>query len=149
MWSLLEECLARFLRSPVRGRSSISLLVSNRSSRTGSILSCSSTTPLRTHAHLERRRDHTGVTKHQRKEGARLAWAGTYPRLSCRDVLQRPDGSLPTRGVAVAALEDELVQRHRLRVPEPVRPLGLARHLGQDGEVLVALPWGGQEVRSW
>lgn len=53
MWSLLEQCLARFLSRPVRGFSSMSSLVSNRSSRMGSILSCSSTTPPRTDAHLD------------------------------------------------------------------------------------------------
>lgn len=53
MWSLLEQCLARFLSRPVRGLSSVSLLVSKRSNRMGSILSCSSTTPLSTDAHLD------------------------------------------------------------------------------------------------
>lgn len=54
MWSLLGQCLARFLSRPVRGLSSTSLLVSSRSSRTGSILSCSVTTPLSTDGHWHR-----------------------------------------------------------------------------------------------
>lgn len=53
-WSLLEECLARFLSRPVRSLSSMSLSVPNRSSRMGSILSCSSTTPLSTDDHWQR-----------------------------------------------------------------------------------------------
>lgn len=61
MWSLLEECLARFLRRPVRGFSSMSLLVSNRSSRMGSILSCSITTPLSTDDHWQRGAEITWV----------------------------------------------------------------------------------------
>lgn len=127
MWSLLEECLARFLRRPVRGRSSISLLVSKRSSRMGSILSCSNTTPLRTDAHLERGGKATQALSNTTLK-REFTCVRTYPCLSCSDVLQGSYSSLTTCRVAVAALEDELIQSHHLRVPEPIRPLRLARH---------------------
>lgn len=74
----------------------------------------------------------------------------TYPRLSCSDVLQGSYSSLPTRRVAVAALQDELIQSHHLRVPEPIRPLRLARHFRQYGQTLVTLPWERTTaVNSW
>lgn len=51
MLFLLVLFLARFLSRPVKGLSSMSLLVSRRSSRMGSILSCSIATLLSTDAH--------------------------------------------------------------------------------------------------
>lgn len=54
----------------------------------------------------------------------------THPGLSRGDVLQSSHSSLAPGTVAVAALEDQLIQPHHLGVPKPLSPLRLARHFG-------------------
>lgn len=146
MWSLLEQCLARFLSRPVSALSSMSLVVSKRSSRMGSILSCSSTTPLTTDAHLD-----TGRTippaflllQPQERQLKNVDCDGgrTYPGLPCSDILQSSDSRLTTGRVAVAAQEDKLIQSHHLRVPKPLSPFRLARDFRYYGQFLMTLPW--------
>lgn len=66
-----------------------------------------------------------------------------YPGISRGDVLQGSDGGLAAAGTVVAVLQDELVEPHHLRVPQPLGPF----RLRQGGQVLVILLLAKREIK--
>lgn len=125
----------RFRSKPVIDRSSRSLLVRSRSISTGSMCSCSRATWLSTSAHCRKEGDNLGVTQTEFPAFTEPGGRAVYPLVSSCDVLQGSGSCLPCSGIDLTFVQHAVIQRHDLRVPQPLCALWHSRNFRESGQV--------------